>query len=157
MNYHTISQLDIKELNDIDASITLDCLNVDQSLKTVQASHPWSPTLATAILLVQLWNCVNTRLKTNPINDKRKTSIETRILSYNISQTIPDKKTKDMKQINDHLRQAHKHLKDTRLKAHALRHEHLLECQKYSEISDNTTHTQFLKILIVIKKTKRQS
>ena len=101
--------------------------------------------------------CVNTRLKTNPINDKRKTSIETRILSYNISQTIPDKKTKDMKQINDHLRQAHKHLKDTRLKAHALRHEHLLECQKYSEISDNTTHTQFLKILIVIKKTKRQS
>ena len=54
INDHTISQLDIKKLNDIDASITLCCLNADQSLKIVQASYPWSPTLATSILLVQL-------------------------------------------------------------------------------------------------------
>ena len=63
IKYHTISQLNIKELNDIDESITLSCLNKEQSLKTVQASHPWSPTLAIAILLVPLWNCVKTKLK----------------------------------------------------------------------------------------------
>ena len=59
-----------------------------------------------------------------------------------------------MKQINIHLRQVHKHLKDTRLKAHALRHEHLLQCQKDSEISENITHTQFLKTLTVIEKQR---
>ena len=57
-----------------------------------------------------------------------------------------------MKKIKNHLRQAHKHLKDTKLKVHVLRHEHLLQCQKEFEISENTTHTQFLKILIVIEK-----
>ena len=141
-------------MNAIDSSITLGCLNAEQSLKTAQASHPWSPTLATAILFVQLWNCVKTKLKTNSINTSRIISIETRILSYNISQTIPNTKTKVMKQINNHLRKAHKHLKDTRLKAHALRHKHLLQCQKDSEISENKTHTQFLKTLIVIEKQR---
>ena len=82
------------------------------------------------------------------------TSIERIILSYYISQNIPDTKTKDMKQINNHLQQEHKQLKDTRLKAHALLNEHLLQCKKDSEMSDNTTHTQFLKILIVIAKQR---
>ena len=67
---HTISQLDIKELNDIDESITLGCLNADQSLKIVQASHPWSPTQATSILCVQLWNCVKTKL--NKFNQRQQ-------------------------------------------------------------------------------------
>ena len=59
-----------------------------------------------------------------------------------------------MKQINHHLQQEHKQLKDTRLKAHALQYEHLLQCKKDSDISDNTTHTQFLKTLIVIEKQR---
>ena len=63
INEHTISQLDIKELNAIDASITLGCLNAEQSLKTVHASHPRYPTLATVILLVQFLNYVKTKLK----------------------------------------------------------------------------------------------
>ena len=33
INDHTISRLDIKELNNIDASLTLGCLNAEQSLK----------------------------------------------------------------------------------------------------------------------------
>ena len=109
-------------MNDIDNSITLGCLNTEQSLKTVQASHIWSPTLATAILLVQLCNYVKTKLKTNLIDAGRISSIETRILSLNISQHIPDTKTKGMTQINNHLQYAHTHthLKDTKLKAHAL-------------------------------------
>ena len=86
INNNTISHSDIKELNDIDEAITLGCLNAEQSLKKVRESHPWSPTLATAILFVQLWNCVKTKLKTNSIDESRTTSIETRILSYNISQ-----------------------------------------------------------------------
>ena len=40
------------------------------------------------------------------------------------------------------------------MKAHALRHAHLLQCIKDSELSDNTTHTQFLKTLIVIEKQR---
>ena len=40
INDHTVSQLDIKELNAIYSSIALGCLNTEQSLKTVQASHP---------------------------------------------------------------------------------------------------------------------
>ena len=88
--------MDIKELNDIDEAITLGCLNAQQSLKTVQTSHPWSPTLAIAILFVQLWNCVKTKLKTNSIDKSRITNIETRMLSYNISQNIPDTKTRDI-------------------------------------------------------------
>ena len=154
INNNTISQLDIKELNDIDESITLGCLIAEQSLKIVQASYLWSPTPATDIVRVQLWNCVKTKLKINSIDASQISSIETRILSYIISQHIPDTKIKDMKQINNHLQQAHKHLKDTRLKAHALRHEHLFQCKQESEISDNTTHTKFLKTLIVIEKQR---
>ena len=107
-------------MNDIDNSITLGCLNTEQSLKTVQASHTRSPFLATAILRVQLWNYVKTKLKSNLIDASRISSIETRILSFNISQHIPDTKTKGMKEINNHLQHAHTHLKDTKLKAHAL-------------------------------------
>ena len=139
-------------MNDIDNSITLGCLNTEQSLKTVQASHTRSPTLATSILLVQLWNYVKTKLKTNLIDASRISSIETRILSFNISQHIPDTKTKGMKQINNHLQHAHVHLKDTKLKAHALWHEYVLQYKNDSEISDNTTHARFLKILMAIEK-----
>ena len=66
----------IRYFNDIDASITLCCLNTEQSLQTVQASHPWSPTLAIAILLVQLWNYVKTKLKTKSIDTSRISSID---------------------------------------------------------------------------------
>ena len=40
INNNTISQLYIKELNGINESINIGCLNVEYSLKTVQASHP---------------------------------------------------------------------------------------------------------------------
>ena len=100
----------IIELNEIDKSIKLGSLNAELSLKTVQVSYSWSPTLASAILHVQLLNYVRTKLKINSINRTRLSSIVARIQSYNISQRIPDTTTKDMKKINTDLRQAHKHL-----------------------------------------------
>ena len=125
--------MDTQELNDIDHSITLGILNVEQSLKIVQVSHPSSPTLALSILQVHLWNYVQAKLKTNSINKTRISSTVMILQSYDTLQNIPDTTTKDMTKINNNFRQTHTNLKDIMLKAHALRHEHLMRRQQESK------------------------
>ena len=63
INNNIISKLDIIELNGINESVPLGSLNAELSLKAVQESHPRYPTLVSAILHVQLWNCVRTKIK----------------------------------------------------------------------------------------------
>ena len=52
INSNTISKQDVASINNIDESIIIGTIKVEQSLKIIQASHPWSPILASIILQV---------------------------------------------------------------------------------------------------------
>ena len=97
--------------------------------------------------------------KNNKINQSNKNIKHSivRLQSYDISQHIPNTTTKDVTIIKTNIRQAHRKLKDIRLKSHDLRHEHLTQCQRYLALVDNKTHVQFIKNLAHSRETKIDS
>ena len=83
--------------------------------------------------------------KLQSINRGRISSILFRVRPYTLVQQKINTTTTNIKIINVKLRQATKHLKDIRHKAHELRHEYLTQCLRNAELVDYKTHAQVIK------------
>ena len=70
---------DEKELNQIDADITISMLNTEKSILTQHYTHPWSPALHRAIRKVTTWKVILSQLKTGYNQQKQIKKLQKKV------------------------------------------------------------------------------
>ena len=73
---NSLTENDMIHVNKIDNIITKCMLKAESKLKHSSHSHPWSPTLAFAILEVRLWKLITSSLYTPHYNTSRIEAVQ---------------------------------------------------------------------------------
>ena len=137
------------EVNAIDEVITEGMFLAEQSIRFHRSNHPWSPTLAKAILDVQFW-----KIKLSIISNKqsRQTifdNIINRITHFNHYQTSIH--CNNIKQISKYLRESKLHLIDIQSEAINHREVHLNQLVDEEYILGNIKYVRYLRNIITIE------
>ena len=62
----------MNSINNLDEMMTKEMLKAEQQIKLRSNLHPWSPTLANAILELHLWKIITPEIKKNKTNKQIK-------------------------------------------------------------------------------------
>ena len=81
----SLNESDMFHVNQIDNIITKCMLKAENKLKHSSHSHPWSPTLAFAILEVRLWKLITSSLYTPHHNTSRIEAVQARMKLLSVS------------------------------------------------------------------------
>ena len=127
-------------------------LKAENKLKHSSHSHPWSPSLAFAILEVRLWKLITSSLYTRHHNTSRIKAVQARMQLLPVSLLHHPIEQKDKSIIKNNLKNAKKNLKRIKKDATQIRENHLLHCADEAELEGNIVHATFLRNLIAIEK-----
>ena len=130
---------DLIKINRIDELITTCMIQSEERIKKSKFKHPWSPTLAIAILTVTIW-----KLKFNAVTNKREThhtvlKIFHKTIDIDDNNAPLDIESKDKKYIQNELKLALKQLKNIKKQSTLFRKKHLMLRVDEAKLTSNKT------------------
>ena len=146
-----LKESDMIHVNKIDTIITKCMLKAEKKLKHSFHSHPWSPTLAFAILEVRLWKLITSSLYTSYHNTSRIEAVQARMKLPPLS-SLPQPIQQKKSIIKNNLKIANENLKNIKKDATKIREHHLHHCADEAELESNLVHATFLRNLIAIER-----
>ena len=126
-------------------------LKAEQQIKIRGKLHPWSPTLANAILELHLWKLIMSEIKNKTNKQTKIEQIIEKQAKYCPKEWHWQHRKSRHKIIKQNLRKAKKQLRIVQNKAKQYREDHLRQLADEAEIEENFKHAKYLRNLISIE------